>query len=184
MSALTPIYTIGYGNRLLVEFLETLRQHEIACLVDIRTAPYSRFRPEFSREALEALLKEQEVRYVYLGRELGGRPDDPECYVDGKVEYEHVKERAAYRKGIERLQRAQSQGMRMVLMCSEGRAEECHRSKLVAPSLGELAIPVLHLEPDGSVITQDEVLRELTGGQLNLFGDPAFTSRKRYPGES
>ena len=34
----------------------------------------------------------------------------------------------------------------MVLMCSEGKPEMCHRSKLIAASLIELGIPVAHID--------------------------------------
>ena len=47
-----PIYTIGYGDRSLEEFIAALHANAIAYLLDVRTAPYSRFKPEFSKEAL------------------------------------------------------------------------------------------------------------------------------------
>jgi hypothetical protein len=70
--------------------------------------------------------------------------------------------------------------MSLVLMCSEGRPEECHRSKLVGVSLADLGIAVSHLDEEGLARSQDEVISRLTGGQLDLFGTPSFTSRKRY----
>jgi uncharacterized protein (DUF488 family) len=48
-----PIYTIGYGNRLVEEFIGLLQQYEIRFLVDIRSQPYSRYNPDFSKDALE-----------------------------------------------------------------------------------------------------------------------------------
>lgn len=174
------IYTVGYGSRSFEELAELLGEHEIACLVDVRTAPYSRFRPEFSKAALEAALPGRGVRYVFLGDALGGRPEVPDCYVDGRVDYERIKEKEFYRRGIDRVRRAREQQMRLALMCSEGRPEECHRSKLIGVSLSGLGIPVLHLDEDGVPRTQDEVIARLTRGQLDLFGGPSFTSRKRY----
>ena len=85
--------------------------------------------------------------------------------------------------GIERVRRAREEGIRLALMCSEGRPEDCHRSKLVGQSLAELGIPVTHLDEAGVPRTQDEVIGRLTGGQLDLFGEPSFTSRKRYGGD-
>lgn len=178
-----PIYTIGYGQRTIDELAALLKEHGVECLVDVRTAPYSRFRPEFSRTALQAAIVEQGLRYIFQGASLGGRPDYPDCYVDGKVDYDRIREKEFYREGIERLRKAAAQGMRVALMCSEGRPEECHRSKLIGVSLAALGIPVLHLDEDGRPTSQEEVMRRLTGGQLGLFGDPSFTSRKRYGGE-
>ena len=33
-------------------------------------------------------------------------------------------------------------------MCSEGKPEMCHRSKLIGATLDELGIPVLHIDED------------------------------------
>jgi uncharacterized protein (DUF488 family) len=176
----TPIYTIGYGDRTLDAFVAVLTKYAIAYLVDVRSAPYSRYKPEFSKEPLAQALQAQGIRYIYLGDALGGRPADPTCYVDGKVDYEKVKQQPAYRQGIDRLQDAFRQQQRVALMCSEGKPEQCHRSKLIGASLAALEIPVIHIDEQGAAKTQDDVFQALTGGQLTLFGEPTFTSRKRY----
>jgi uncharacterized protein (DUF488 family) len=175
-----PVFTIGYGARTVDQMIAALREHQIMFLVDVRTAPYSRFKPEFSRDALENALKQQGVRYVYLGDALGGRPADPDCYVDDKVDYERVKSKDFYLAGIERVRTAWQRGVRFVLMCSEGKPEQCHRSKLIGETLAGLGIPVAHIDEHGQLRSQDEVIQRLTGGQLSLFGDMEFTSRKRY----
>jgi uncharacterized protein (DUF488 family) len=175
-----PVYTIGYGARSLDQLLALLRAHEIAYLLDVRSAPYSRFKPEFSKDALAQALKERGIRYLYLGSQLGGQPEDPSCYVDGKVDYAAVKRLPAYREGMDRLERAWRQGHRVALMCAEGKPELCHRSKLLGQSLVERDIPVVHIDENDDLLTQAEVIERLTGGQLSLFGEPDFTSRKRY----
>jgi uncharacterized protein (DUF488 family) len=180
MSDLVPIYTIGYGNRGLDEFIATLQQYQIHFLADVRTAPYSRYKPEYSKEALAAALQAQGIRYLFLGDQLGGRPAAPACYSDGKVDYEKVKRQPLYQAGLERVQQAFRQQLRVVLMCSEGRPAQCHRSKLIGASLTSLSIPVLHIDEQGATKSQEDVMHDLTGGQLSLFGDPTFTSRKRY----
>ena len=177
---LIPLYTIGYGQRTLEEFLAVLRRYEIAFLVDVRTAPYSRFKPEFARESLDAALTAMGIRYVFMGDSLGGRPADPECYSDGKVDYEKVKEKDFYRGGIGRLQTAFAQQRRLALMCSEGKPEACHRSLLIGVSLTDLGIPVIHLDENDDPQSQAAVIGRRTAGQLSLFGAPTFTSRKRY----
>lgn len=175
-----PLYTIGYGNRSLDDFVALLQDHNIEYVLDVRSAPYSRFKPEFSKGALEAALRERGIRYLYLGDQLGGQPKDRDCYEDDKVIYERVKEKPFYRAGIERLRIAFGQQRRIALMCSEGKPEMCHRSKLIGASLAELGIPVTHIDENGALRTQEDVLADLTDGQLSLFGDHDFTSRKRY----
>lgn len=175
-----PVYTIGYGARTVDELMAVLREHRIVFLVDVRSAPYSRFKPEFSKDALEQALKQRGIRYIYLGDALGGRPADPDCYVEDKVDYERVKGKDFYQAGIERVRTAWQRGVRFVLMCSEGKPEQCHRSKLIGESLDALGIPVAHIDEHDQVRSQDAVIQRLTGGQLSLFGDYEFTSRKRY----
>jgi uncharacterized protein (DUF488 family) len=178
--ATPPVFTIGYGARTVDELIAALRAHQIALLVDVRTSPYSRFKPGFSKDALEQELKRQDIRYVYLGDALGGRPADPDCYVDDKVDYERVKAKAFYQAGIQRVRTAWQRGVRFALMCSEGKPEQCHRSKLIGESLAALGIPVAHIDEHDHLCSQAEVIQRLTGGQLSLFGDLEFTSRKRY----
>jgi uncharacterized protein (DUF488 family) len=180
-----PIYTIGYGSRTIEQFVAVLQRYDIRYLVDARTAPYSRFKPEFSKAALEAALQNAGIRYVYMGDTLGGLPADPDCYTDGKVDYEKVKTKEFYRQGIDRIRTAFEQQQSVVLMCSEGKPEQCHRSKLIAVSLLDIGVAVAHIDENDQIKHQDEVIFALTGGQLDLFGRPNFTSRKRYQaGES
>lgn len=180
-----PIYTIGYGGRSIEQFIAVLQHYGIRFLVDVRTAPYSRFKPEFSKAPLEAALQAAGIRYVYMGDALGGQPADADCYTDGKVDYEKVKVKSFYLQGIERIRTAFQQQHPVALMCSEGKPEQCHRSKLIAPSLLDIGVAVEHIDENDQIKRQDEVLFALTGGQLGLFSGPTFTSRKRYrPGDS
>lgn len=179
-AALPAVLTIGYGARELDEFLKLLLAHGVRYLIDVRSAPYSKFKPDFSRDALAQTARERGLEYVYLGDQLGGQPDDPACYADGKVVYEAVARRVAYQQGIERVVRAQARGLRIVLMCSEGKPELCHRTKLIGETLVTRGVPVAHIDENGVLLSQGEALDRLTGGQLNLFGENSFTSRKRY----
>jgi uncharacterized protein (DUF488 family) len=42
--------------------------HEIDVLGDVRSFPFSRFNPQFNRQTLEQALKQQKLRYVFLGK--------------------------------------------------------------------------------------------------------------------
>jgi uncharacterized protein (DUF488 family) len=182
ITGIVPIYTIGYGNRTIDDFIELLKKHEIDFLVDIRSSPYSRFNPEFSKEALAPILERSGIRYVFMGDMLGGRPTDQSCYSDGKVDYQKCAERESYRQGISRLHKAWRQELHIVLMCSEAKPESCHRSKLVGETLHRMDVNILHIGEDGLTKTQQEVMRILTNGQISLFGPHPNTSmsRKRY----
>ena len=176
-----PIYTIGYGSRPIEQFIEVLQQHEIAYLIDVRSTPYSRYKPEFSKEALAVELQRHRIRYVFMGNTLGGHPDDETCYdKQGQVDYEKVKDTGGYQRGIERLQNAFDQQQCVAIMCSEGKPEQCHRSKLIGASLDAEDILVTHIDENDEQQTQDNVIERLTKGQMLLFGEHAFHSRKQY----
>ncbi len=185
-----PIYTIGYGNRSMEEFVELLHHYDIKFLVDIRSQPHSRFKPEFSRDALEKRLKQHHIRYISMGDTLGGRPKDPSCYVDDRVDYARVREKPFYQQGISYLHTAWEKQLHVALMCSEAKPQECHRSKLIGNTLIEQDIEVVHIDETGKELkTQKEINEILTNGQLLLFDQEPLTtlnekiglSRKRYP---
>ncbi len=183
-----PLYTIGYGARDIDAFLAALRRYGIAYLIDVRSSPTSRYKPDFGRERLEEHLRGAGIRYVYMGDTLGGRPKEATCYdSEGKVDYAKVAEQGFFRAGLDRLATAHTQGLAACLMCSEGKPENCHRTKLIGKALVARGLPVAHIDENDELITQDEVLLRLTGGQPSLFGDALLpaTSRKRYavPGE-
>ncbi len=180
-----PIYTIGYGAREMDAFVQVLRTNGIVYLIDVRSKPYSRYKPEFSKDALQRHLAEHGIRYVFMGDALGGRPPDPDCYTDGKVDYDKCRQKAFFQEGIGRLRRAWEQELPVVILCSEGKPETCHRSKLIARALVAGGIDVLHIDEQDRLVSQEEVMLRLTGGQPSLFGDDFFhlTSRKRYTSE-
>ncbi len=180
--ATIPIYTIGYGNRSLEQFLALLAEYRIAFVVDVRSQPYSRFNPKFSRGDLENSLKQHKIRYVYMGDTLGGRPKDDSCYIDGRVDYTKLREQDFYQAGISRLRTAWEKQFRVAVMCTEIKPEECHRGKLIGNTLVEQGIDVVHIDEFGHEKGQNEVNQSITGGQLTLFeaNEKMSFSRKIY----
>jgi uncharacterized protein (DUF488 family) len=177
-----PIYTIGYGARDIEAFIAVLSADQITFLIDVRSKPYSRYKPDFSKASLEQHLKKAGIRYVFMGDALGGQPEDPACYSDGKVDYHKMSQTAAYQSGIGRLRDAWQQQLHVAIMCSEGRPEQCHRSQLIAKTLVEQGVGVVHIDENDQLISQDDVVVRLYDGQPSLFGAD-FTrakSRKRY----
>jgi uncharacterized protein (DUF488 family) len=176
-----PLFTIGYGNRSLDQLIALLQANQVAQLIDVRSAPYSRFKPEFSRDALQAALQRHAIDYLFMGDTLGGQPDCPDCYTHGKADYDKIRSQSFYQNGIDHLHSLLRSTRRLALMCSEGRPEQCHRSKLIGETLNALGISICHIDEDNQPRSHTEVINRLTGGQLNLFDTPSFTSRKRYP---
>lgn len=88
MSGISTLLTLGYGNRQLDDVLALLVAHEVRYLIDVRSVPYSRFNPVFSKDNLATTVEKAGVRYVFMGDALGGRPNDRSCYDEaGHVDY-------------------------------------------------------------------------------------------------
>ncbi|GAB7388787.1 hypothetical protein BSNK01_26250 [Bacillaceae bacterium] len=179
MRQTVPIYTIGYGHRNISEFISLLKNYGIQYLIDVRSKPSSRFNPDFSRANLEASLKRSNIRYVFMGNNLGGLPQNEECYTNGRVDYSKVEKQPFYQHGIARLRTAWEKQIPVAIMCTEGKPEECHRSKLIGQTLAKMSIPVAHIDQHGELLQHQEVIDRLTNGQLSLF-ENTFTSRKQY----
>jgi len=180
MVAEVPIYTIGYGKRSIEEFIELLQHYQIEFLIDVRSQPYSRYNPSFSKSALEKHLQEHNIQYIFMGDTLGGRPDDESCYIDGKVDYARVREKPFYQQGIARLRALWEKQLRAAIMCSEIKPHECHRGKLISNTLVEQQISVAHIDEFGDLKEQETINTLLTSGQPALFEDlPLVTLHKK-----
>lgn len=154
------VLTVGHSNHAPEAFLALLTRHGVTALADVRSAPYSRFNPQFNRNALSASLAGNGIAYVWLGRELGGRPDDPACYEDGTVRYDLLARTPLYREGIGRVLRGAAEH-RLALMCAEKDPLHCHRTLLVSRSLEELGLEIAHILADGALEPHESVMDRL-----------------------
>ena len=152
--------TIGHSNHSLETFVALLQQHGVSALADVRSAPYSRFNPQFNRKALEGSLKGIGIKYAFLGRALGGRPDDPSCYENGRVRYDRLARTPLFREGLERV--VEGAGRECIaLMCAEREPLDCHRTILVGRSLVGRGVAVAHILADGSLEPHDKTMSRL-----------------------
>ncbi len=154
------LYTIGHSNGTAERLLGLLNQHGITAVADVRSQPYSRFNPQFNREALATVLKNSGVGYVFLGQELGARSGDPACYRDGRAQYALIAKTPLFERGIERLL-AGTENFRVAILCAEKEPLTCHRSILIARYLHEHSVGVRHILEDGSLEEHDSLLMRL-----------------------
>lgn len=152
------IYSIGHSSHDIGTFISLLQQHGITALADVRSRPWSRHVPHFSRAALKAAVQDAGIAYVFLGNELGARPDDPGCYVDGKVSHARLAQRPAFAEGIRRLLEGREK-FRIALMCAEKDPANCHRAHLVSPALSQQGVAVLHIHADGHLESHADFMR-------------------------
>jgi uncharacterized protein (DUF488 family) len=164
------VLTIGHSTHRLERFIAHLRRHGITALCDVRSKPYSRMNPQFNREELKEALLAQGIEYRFLGKELGARSDDPNCYEDGKVQYERLAETELFKCGLKRVLRGMKDGFRIALMCAEKEPLECHGTILVARHLAALGIRIEHILADGSVESHEAALVRLA--KLINFREP------------
>ena len=154
------VLTIGHSNHPLDVFVALLQRHGVTTLADVRSAPYSRFNPHFNRKRLESALPARGIAYVFLGHALGGRPDDPACYEDGRVRYDWLAQTPLYREGLEHVVEG-ARSERIALMCAEKEPLDCHRTLLVGHSLVERGTGVAHILADGALEPHDETMDRL-----------------------
>jgi uncharacterized protein (DUF488 family) len=170
------VYTIGHSTHEQERFLELLRAHQITAVGDVRSNPYSRMNPQYNREPLKAILTAAGIAYVFLGRELGARTEDPSCYEGGKVQYDRLARTELFRAGLERVRDGLSR-YRLALICAEKEPLECHRGILVARELEAAGIPVRHILADASLEWHKDAmarLRQRLGlPESDLFRTPA-----------
>lgn len=172
VSAAVQVWTVGHSNHSAAHFVGLLRGCGIEVVADVRSQPYAKYASHFSQSPLRLLLKEAGVDYLFLGRELGGRPPEPEMYDDeGHVLYGALAETSLFRAGLARL-REVAIVQRVAMMCSEEDPAACHRRLLVTRAMrtSDPASSVVHIRGDGEVVDEDDLTRALRGDrQLSLF---------------
>ena len=152
---MTTIYTIGHSNHPTEAFVNLLRQHGIELLIDVRSSPYSRYVPQANRETLARALHAAGIAYGWLGDRLGGKPG-------GVVaDYDDLRASPAFQQGIDRLMTLAAE-RRTAIMCAEGDHRQCHRYKLITPALLDQAVCIHHIQPDGSLVNEDQEPKQLT----------------------
>lgn len=184
----SSLYSIGHGNKSIETFIEELKHFGINYLIDIRSKPYSKYNPQFNHNDLKFALLDKKITYTYLGDILGGLPEDRTCYTNGHVDYDKLKEKVFFKDGLNRLITANKKNIKVAIMCSESKPEECHRTKLIGEELAKIGINLNHItrtknnKKELIIKTQGQVMLDVApNGTVNLFGEEmSFESRKKY----
>ena len=144
----SEIATIGYEGITPDILIATLKEHSIACLIDVRRNAISR-KKGFSKTALSSLLAASGIAYRHLPQ-AGIASAERRALVSE----EHRRELLdGYRKRIadeaELLDILASLAgqRRCVLMCFEADHKRCHRKPLSDVLAETACLDVLHIEP-------------------------------------
>jgi uncharacterized protein (DUF488 family) len=115
------------------------------------------------------------MAYVFLGRELGARPVNLDCFVNGQVCYDRLACMPLFEKGLSRLCQGADE-YRIALMCAEKDPLTCHRAILVGRRLADRGVGVRHILEDGRIESHEEALSRLLC-ELRLDQNDLFRSR-------
>ena len=149
--------------------MDLLQKHDVQAICDVRSVPYSQRNPHFNREPLKKQLRAAGVAYVFLGKELGARSDNPDCYVDRKVQYSQLVDEPIFQQGLRRLRKG-IDDFRVALMCAERDPLTCHRSVLICRELRASELSIEHILADGTIETNSAAERRLMS-MLNILPD-------------
>lgn len=146
------IYTIGHSTRTLEDLIGALKAHGVECLVDIRTAPRSRYVPQFNAETLAEALPAAGIEYHHM-KELGGwRKSEPASQNTGWRSggfrgYADYMLTDDFDAALGRLM-AMARAKVTAYMCAEATPYRCHRM-LVSDALAARGFEVVHIRDAG-----------------------------------
>jgi uncharacterized protein (DUF488 family) len=169
------LYTIGYAAFSNIEsFISALKMNSIEVIADVRSIPKSGYRPEFAKNFLEKYLKDNNIKYVFLGDNCGARIDDPACYINGQASYDKIKETSIFKRGLERILNGLNK-YTISLLCAEKDPIFCHRDILICRNLKPYGTNIQHIISEKIVElnlkTENRLLK-----QFNLDADDFFMS--------
>ena len=176
MPGADTLFTIGHSTHTETVFTGLLARHGVMAVCDVRSKPYSRLQPQFNREALREILRANGIAYVFLGRELGARSEDPGCYQNGRVQYDRLARTDLFQSGIERVREGMSLH-RIALVCAEKEPLDCHRTILIARHMEALGVDVRHIHADGSLESHGDAMTRLAR-MLRMDGPDLFRSEE------
>ena len=176
------LYTYGHSAHQFSYFLSLLTNNAISAVCDVRSTPYSRRHPQYNKETLSRALKNEDIAYVFLGKELGAKHPDPDCIIDGKVQFELIANKPVFASGLQRVIEGTKQ-YNVALLCAEEDPLTCHRTILVCRHLRHQFGTILHIRGDGSLEKNDVFEQRLVnavGLEEDLFQTKASIIEDAY----
>ncbi|MFW5714041.1 MAG: DUF488 family protein [Brevefilum sp.] len=158
----TTIYTIGHSNLNFMRFLSLLQEHNVNHIIDIRSIPYSRNAPWSNKSRLSDILKPFKIRYTYLGHKLGGKKPAREKFSQAET----LSSLEIFNQAVQSLIDLSARD-HLALLCAESDPVKCHRQHVIAQTLMDSEVKVIHILKDGQLL---EAWREDTlAEQPELF---------------
>jgi uncharacterized protein (DUF488 family) len=166
------LFSIGHSHHSVAQLLGLLRRYGIETVVDVRSAPGSRYVPHFDAGPLRTALAAAGIAYMYLGKELGGRPQRREFFDErGRVLYERLAHSPPFRRGMNQLACLVERSC-VALLCSEEDPAACHRRLLIGPAAAATGLVLGHIRATGAVQTEAHLGHPPGSGALEALEDP------------
>ncbi len=171
------IYTIGYSGFKIDDFIKTIKQYNINCVVDARSNPNSKFYVEYNQIGFAEVLKKHHIYYRNYKTEFGARQIDLQYYNNGCLDFELYVKSDSFTDGVNKIEAGIQLGYRFVIMCAEKDPSTCHRSIMVGKYLYEKGYEVKNILSDGTYETQASLEKRLVDcyfpnrHQLTLFNE-------------
>jgi uncharacterized protein (DUF488 family) len=147
---MNTLFSIGHSDYPMGHLMQLLKMHHVEAVADVRSSPYSQRSPRFNRENLESSLQAEGLRYVFLGRELGARREEKECYIESRADYQLIAALPMFQEGLRRVRQGLDR-MPIALLCAEYDPLMCHRTILVCRHLRDTCPNIQHIRRDGSL---------------------------------
>ncbi len=163
---MADLFTIGYANKSLDEFLTILKYYKINCLIDVRSMPLSSQYPEYDENSLKKVLKLNNILYMSFKKEFGARRNEDEVYskinmYDNTsfevVIFEKVYDLDIFKQGVRRVEHGIEQGYKICFLCSEKYAYDCHRCLMVGEYFKHLGYIVDHIVNLTQILNQKNI---------------------------
>lgn len=170
------LYTIGHSRYEFDYFGDLLEKYEINYLLDVRSTPYSKYAETYNKEQLSSLLFSRGIKYSFMGKFFGARPNNIELYNrEGYLDFGKTSHSDLFLEGMENVKLGLKKGNNIVLMCTEKDPIDCHRAIMVARAFSLDGVEVQHILSNGKLQTQQELDERLLDryfpdrAQLSLF---------------
>lgn len=153
----THLFTVGHSTRTIEDFCNLLKENSVQVLVDVRSWPSSKRYPQFNRENLQKSLEDRGIKYVWLGKELGGyrkkglgeKSPNKAWTSEGFRNYADHTLTQEFGEGIGRLLSI-AEKHTVAIMCAEKFYWNCHR-RIISDYLKALGHRVTHIIDKGEI---------------------------------
>ena len=182
---MNTIFTIGYTGFDIQNFIDTLKNHEINVVIDVRSSPYSERYPSYNKNTLETKLKENGIYYRNYVSEFGARQENKKFYSgEGYLDFELFAKSEQFLSGVEKIKNSISKGYKVVLLCAEKEPIQCHRTILVSRAFSDAGYNIVHLMPNNQSKSQKKIEHELLDKffpnrcQMSLFSTTVMSDEE------